>query len=98
MAQQPQAIKAPPPIDPYEVKEMFVRGPMNCHITGNMAQLTLTNVRPELGDLFDNRTPPKIDVVVMARIVMPVEQLAELRAMLNRLIKDAPPGGSVAAH
>jgi hypothetical protein len=97
MAQQPvQAVKAPPPTDPYEVKEMFVNGPMNCHVTGPVAQLTFTHVRPEIADLFANRTPPKIDVVVMARIVLPVEQLVELRAMLNRLMKDAPPASGVA--
>ncbi|MBI3758457.1 MAG: hypothetical protein HY269_01725 [Deltaproteobacteria bacterium] len=99
MAQQPiQAVKVPPPTDPYEVKEMFVNGPMNCHITGPVAQLTFTHVRPEIADLFANKNPPKIDVVVMARIVLPVEQLAELRAMLNRLIKDASPPASGASH
>ena len=97
MTQPPQTIKAPPPTDPYEVKEMFLNGPMNCHITGAVAHLTFTHIRPEIADLFASRSPPKIDVVVMARIVMPVEQLAELRGMLNRLMKDAPPA-SGASH
>ena len=100
MAQQPiQSVKVPPPRDPYEVKEMFVNGPMNCNIAGPVAQLTFTHVRPEIADLFANKNPPKIDVVVMARIVLPIDQLAELRAMLNELMKDAPmPPTSGAAH
>ena len=99
MAQQPtQAVKVPPPSDPYEIKEMFVNGPMNCHIAGPVAQLTFTHVRPEIADLFSDKNPPKIDVVVMARIVLPVAQLADLRAMLNQLMKDTTAPSSDTAH
>ena len=94
MAQQPSAvgIKIATAQDPDNVAEVFVNGPINCNVQGPFAQLTFTHVRAETRDLFDGKKLPKVATIVRARILLPLEQLNELRKLLDGIIGDAPAG------
>jgi hypothetical protein len=67
-------------IDPDLVPETWVTGRINVNVTGPVATITFTHVRPDPADTFANKKPPAAVSVVRARIVMPVEGLAGLRA------------------
>ena len=93
MADQPQH---PEVVDPDCVPEIICDGQFNVSITGNLATLTFTHVRPDPTIMFrDGRIEPKS--IVRARIVTTLPNLAALRDLLNRVIQapdtPAPPAG-----
>jgi hypothetical protein len=76
MADQP---RQPEVVDPDCVPEIICDGQFNVSITGNLAMLTFTHVRPDPTIMFrDGRIEPKS--IVRARIVMTLPNLAALRA------------------
>jgi hypothetical protein len=91
MADQPQQ---PEVIDPDCVPEIVCDGQFNVFITGNLATMTFTHVRPNPTMMFrESRIEPKY--IVRARIVTTVENLAAFRDALNRVIQepDTPAAG-----
>jgi hypothetical protein len=98
MADQPQP---PEVVDPDCVPEIICDGQFNVSITGNLATLTFTHVRPDPTIMFrDGRIEPKS--IVRARIVTTLPNLAALRDLLNRVIQapdtPAPPAGGSTRH
>jgi hypothetical protein len=83
----------PPVIDPDSVPEMLCDGQFNVSIGGPLAMLTFTQVRPDATALFNGTIDAKS--VVRARIVLPINNLAALRDLLNRIIQE--PGTPVAS-
>ena len=96
MATQPTQLSEPPVIDPDLVPETWVTGRINVNVTGPVATITFTHVRPDPADIFANKKPAAAVSVVRARIVMPVEGLAGLRNLLNQIIVDTAPSSSTA--
>jgi hypothetical protein len=91
MADQPQQ---PPVTDPYSVRETVCDGQFNVSITGNLATLTFTHMRPNPGPMFaEGRI--ETTAVVRARIVTTLDNLVALRELLNRVIQE--PGTPVPA-
>jgi len=93
---QPTQPSEPPVIDPDLVPETGVTGRINVNVTGPVATITFTHVRPDPADIFANKKPAAAVTVVRARIVMPVEGLAGLRNLLNQIIVDTAPSSSTA--
>ncbi len=85
-----------PPSDPENVPEILCDGQFNVTITGPVATLTFTHMRPDPMALFRDG---KIDLkaIVRARIVTSMNNLIALRDVLNRIIQDpstpVPPAG-----
>src|SRR5262245_18754131 len=76
----------PEVIDPDCVPEVICDGQFNVSITGNLATLTFTHVRPDPTMMFrEARIEPKS--VVRARVVITLPNLAALRDLLNRVIQ-----------
>jgi putative transposase len=96
VATQPTQLSEPPVIDPDLVPETWVTGRINVNVTGPVATITFTHVRPDPADIFANKKPAAAVSVVRARIVMPVEGLAGLRNLLNQIIFDTAPSSSTA--
>ena len=96
VATQPTQPSEPPVIDPDLVPETWVTGRINVNVTGPVATITFTHVRPDPADIFANKKPAAAVSVVRARIVMPVEGLAGLRNLLNQIIVDTAPSSSTA--
>src|ERR1700733_3104790 len=46
--------------DPNNVPDVLINGPFNVMNTGGMVHITFTNVRPDDGDLFSGKNPPRI--------------------------------------
>jgi hypothetical protein len=90
MSQGPGTPNRPPASDPHNVGEVFVNGPINCSVTGQIATLVFTAVRPDADALIQNKRDVVPSAVVVSRLVMPVGTLVEIRNMLNRLIRDNP--------
>jgi hypothetical protein len=72
--------------DPDRVPEVICDGAFNVHISGGLATLTFTHVRPESEEMFGNNKI-KPTAVVRARIVITVGNLAALRDLLNRMTR-----------
>jgi hypothetical protein len=98
MAIQPQQ---PPAIDPDNVPEIFCDGQFNVSITGGLATLTFTHVRPDAAAMFKYGTINS-SAVVRARIVITVANLEACRDLLNRVIQSpeipAPAAGGPTKH
>jgi hypothetical protein len=73
--------------DPDNVPEILCNGQLNVAMTGPLATLTFTHIRPDITILFRDGT---IDfkAVVRARIVTSMDNLIALRDLLNRIIQD----------
>jgi len=46
--------------DPNNVPDVLINGPFNVMNTGGMVHITFTNVRPDDGDLFSGKNPPRL--------------------------------------
>lgn len=57
--------------DPNNVPDVLINGPFNIINIGGMVQVTFTNVRPDDGDLFSGKTPPRLRGTVACRLLMP---------------------------
>jgi hypothetical protein len=78
--------------DPYNVQEIFAAGPFNINITGPIATITFTHLRPDVHDILAGKSPAGVQAVVVARIVMPADGLAEFRNVLNKMMREIVPG------
>jgi hypothetical protein len=98
MANQPEQ---PPVIDPDNVPEIVCDGRFNISVTGSLATLTFTHVRPDPTALLRDGTVNP-NSVVRARIVLTIQNLAALRDLLDRVIQrpevPAPPSGGSTKH
>lgn len=98
MADQPQQ---PPAIDPDSIPEILCDGQFNISVTGNLATLTFTHVRPDAAAMFGDGTT-NASSVVRARIVITVSNLVALRDLLNQVIQapdtPAPSAGGSTKH
>ena len=98
IADQPQQPEA---IDPDSVSEIICDGQFNVSITGSLATLTFTHIRPDPTAMFGEQ---RLDVksVVRARIVITIANLNALRDLLNRVLEapetPAPPAGGPTHH
>jgi hypothetical protein len=88
-------LKGPPVHDSGAVQETLANGPTNVSIFGALAQFTFTHIRPNAKDAFDAKENADLVAHVVARIVVPVEALAGLRDLLNRMVTEGPPAGTV---
>ena len=75
--------------DPGSATEVFVNGPINMNIMGNVATLTFTTVRMDL-PASPTEQPKNASAVVTSRLTMPVETLWALREMLSKNIQAQP--------
>jgi hypothetical protein len=91
----------PPVVDPDNVPEILCDGQFNVTVTGNLATLTFTHVRPDPAPLLRDGTLTPVSVV-RARIVITLHNLAALQGLLNQVIKQpdapAPPAGGPTRH
>ncbi len=106
MAQQPQQVQSQqtPVHDPENVPEILCVGPYNVFVTGPLATITFTNMRPDADPLL-RQGAITAKFVVRARIVVPADSLGAIRDSIDQTIKNAqaatagniPPvtGGSV---
>jgi hypothetical protein len=80
----------PPAVDPDHVPETLCCGMFNLSfVASNLATLTFTHPRPQIGPLLASNYVQD-EVVVRARIVLPTDNLVALRNFLNKAIKDDP--------
>lgn len=80
----------PPAVDPDHVPETLCCGMFNLSfLAGNLATLTFTHPRPQIGPLVASNHIQD-ELVVRARIVMNLDNLVALRNFLNEAIKDDP--------
>lgn len=91
-----QQVVNPPILDPNGVTETFVNGPINLSVVGSMATLTFTSVRPDLKQAF-NGSIKDVSAIVVSRLTMPVENLVQLREVVNHAVQKAPPPTSIFA-
>lgn len=71
------------------VTEVFVNGPINMNVMGNVATLTFTTVRVDL-PTSPSVQPTELSAVVTNRVTMPIEVLFALREMLTKSIQTQP--------
>lgn len=76
--------------DPFNVRSEFVDGPVNLSISGNHAILSFCQRRPA-ETAFDGMLA--FESVLVARIVMPLPMVAELKKLLDRFATKTPPPG-----
>ncbi len=76
-------------IDPDNIPETLCDGRFNLSVSGNLATLTFTHVRPAAGSLF-KEGDRELKCVVRARIVVTIENLNALRNLLNCVIQLSP--------
>jgi hypothetical protein len=58
--------------------------------TGGMVHITFTNVRPDDGDLFSGKNPPRLRGAVACRLLMPAGVANQLvRTLADVLIQSA---------
>ena len=88
-------LKGPPVYDSGVVQETLANGPTNVSVFGPLAQFTFTHIRPNAKDAFEAKENAALVAHVVARIVVPVEALAGLRDLLNRMVMEGPPAGTV---
>lgn len=87
MAEKP---KLPVPVvDPDCVPETLCDGQFYLHPHGHLATLTFTHSRPLSAELFSGTLNPEL--VVRARITMPLDNFAALRDLLVANIKTVVP-------
>ena len=76
--------------DPNNVPDVLINGPFNIINIGGMVQVTFTNVRPDDGDLFSGKTPPRLRGTVACRLLTPAGVANQLvRTLADVLIKAA---------
>ena len=91
----PMPVMQPPtgPIeitDPNNVPDVLINGPFNVMNTGGMVHITFTNVRPDDGDLFSGKNPPRLRGAVACRLLMPAGVANQLvRTLADVLIQAA---------
>jgi hypothetical protein len=82
-----QQVVTPEIRDPNCVSETLSNGPINMSVMGNFATLTFTQVRPNVGQLFEGKVDVKnLTAVVVSRITMPVESLIQFKTMLDHSV------------
>jgi hypothetical protein len=91
----------PPAADPDNIPETLCDGMFNVRVSGNLATLTFTHVRPDAAAMLRDGTMD-MRSVVRARIVITLDNLAALRDLLNRVIQTpdipTPPAGGSTRH
>lgn len=87
-------VKAATARDPDNVRETYANGPINVNIIGPCGTITFTNVRSDIADLLSGKPNAPVYASVVSRVTLPIDQLNELRTLLNRMIGDPPPAGS----
>jgi hypothetical protein len=90
---QPQAQQQISITDPDRVQECLVTGPFTINVTGPLATLVFTQLRPDPDALLHNRNSSPTTAVIRARIVMPTEGLLELKKVIEGMISPSPLGG-----
>jgi hypothetical protein len=76
--------------DPNNVPDVLINGPFNVMNTGGMVHITFTNVRPDDGDLFSGKNPPRLRGAVACRLLMPAGVANQLvRTLADVLIQAA---------
>jgi hypothetical protein len=76
--------------DPNNVPDVLINGPFNIMNNGGMVHITFTNVRPDDGDLFSGKNPPRLRGAVACRLLMPAAVANQLvRTLADVLIKAA---------
>jgi len=92
----PQQVVTPAIRDPNSVEETLANGPINMNVMGNFVTLTFTQMRPEIAQLFKGKVNLQdLTAIVVSRITMPLENLIQLKAMLDHsVIQTEPFGGS----
>lgn len=104
MAQVPQQqIPRPLVSDPDNVPETVCDGQFNLSVSGQLATLTFTHVRPNATQLFQGAVNP--GAIVRARIVLTVQNLVALRDLLSANVQTvvsdktpAPATGGTTKH
>jgi hypothetical protein len=92
MSQIAQQMIAPTFTDPNGVPETYVNGPISLNIMGPCVTITFTVVRGDLEETMKGQSLTKLTATVAERLTMPLHAAAQLRAALNKLIQDQPPG------
>jgi hypothetical protein len=87
MAIRPRTSKATNCLDPNHVPETLCLGMINVSRTGRIAILTFTHARPDAQGLMIDRKI-NLELIVRARIVTSIENLANLRDMINDILKE----------
>jgi len=77
-------------IDPHTIPETLCEGPFNISWAGRLGTLTFMHTRPKLSALMEEPSRIEPENVVVARIVMSVENLLALRDLLTQHIKVIP--------
>jgi hypothetical protein len=74
--------------DPNNVPDVLINGPFNVMNTGGMVHITFTTVRPDDGDLFSGKNPPRLRGAVACRLLMPTGVANQLvRTLADVLIR-----------
>jgi hypothetical protein len=92
-----QVMITPSFADPNNIRETFVDGPINVHVSGPTITITFTVARPDLDQAMKGQAITKMTAAVADRVTMPLHVAAQLRATLNALIQDQPsmPSGTI---
>jgi hypothetical protein len=72
--------------DPCNVQETVCNGPFNLAISGNLAFLTFTSVRPDPQEMMYGTGQPNLSAIITARLVLPVEMLKEIRNVIDQTL------------
>jgi hypothetical protein len=78
--------------DPDRVQECLVTGPFTINVTGPLATLVFTQLRPDPDALMYDKNSTPNTAVIRARIVMPTEGLLELKKVIDGMLAPAPLG------
>ncbi|MFD9900317.1 hypothetical protein [Mesorhizobium sp. NPDC059025] len=82
-------------VDPGNVAETLICGPFNCSVNGSFATLIFTHERLIADKLMGSTPEIKVEAVVRARLVMPVEGLKQLRDSIDRILRNRQAEGQV---
>ncbi len=81
-------MKEPLTTDPDNIPETLCLGRVNLVCNGPLAFFTFTHVRPKAGPLIDNNVMD-FESVVRVRVVTGVDNLVEIRDLIDRTITSA---------
>jgi hypothetical protein len=84
--------------DPDRIPETFVHGPIGINMSAHFALLTFTNLRPDIDKGGEPTTMPPTDAVVRARLVIPLETLAQLRDTITNVLAIVEKKGGAATR
>lgn len=76
-----------PVVDPDQIAEILVAGPFNFTVNNSFATLTLTHLRPHAASVMSTPAEVKMEAVVRARLVIPIDGLRSLRDSLDQLLR-----------